>query len=408
LRVSKNLIKSLLRDPVFILLSLNFFWVIIGYGLGTVFGKNSGPVSIMRQFKTLFLFLSFIHVLMRNGLSFKFLANKFSILLVIIVVGFHSLLSNDLTESGYKAFTFIYPLLYIVFSVNYLSKFGAINNLIGLSMAILVIYAFVPLSYFLIGGSLDTDIIYGRNEGNLFVSNHYGWSSALYITTSLTVLKFYPLKKLYKWCIIGFLPFVFFLLIVSASRSAILSVLMVFAFFLFKNNSIKSSTKILLIIFSFSIFLFIANNENSAIDFLVEKNSRQLETGEEGRIITTRAMLKAFENNPVYWFTGVGMFNYSEMKSNGGTLSSYHNSYWEILFGSGIFVFIAFLNFILIKPLKAFWKRVSDYSLLFFPLMLIPFFEGDLTAGQFLFFPWFTVMIILNLKELHFYSKNNN
>jgi hypothetical protein len=405
LKLSKNLIKLLLRDPVFIILSLNFFWVIISYALGTLFGKSSNPLFIMRQFKTLFLFLSFIYVLYRNGLSIKFLINRFSIFLVIIIVFLLSFFSPDIKESLYKTITFIYPLLYIVFSVNYLSKFGAINILIALSMVILVVYAIVPLSYFINGGSLDTNIIYGKNESNLFVSNHYGWSCALYIITSFTVLKFYPLKKLYKWCIIGFLPFVLILLILSASRSGILSVMIAFTFFILKKNSFNTFKKVLLIIFSFSILLILVNKNSFVVDYLAEKNSRQFESGDESRLITANSMFKTFGENPIYFITGVGMFNYSEINFNSLNLPSYHNSYLEILFGTGIFVFFAFLKFMIIKPIKVFWKTISDYSFLIFPLMLIPFFESDLTAGQFLFFPWFTFMIILNLKELNFYSK---
>ena len=58
--------------------------------------------------------------------------------------------------------------------------------------------------------------------------------------------------------------------------------------------------------------------------------------------------------------------------------------------------------FMLYEPIKQFVKRISKYDLVFIPLAIIPFFEGNLTAGQFLFFPWFMYIIALNA-ERRFY-----
>ena len=92
------------------------------------------------------------------------------------------------------------------------------------------------------------------------------------------------------------------------------------------------------------------------------------------------------------------MFNYEPFEEKGEGLGSYHNSYFELLFGLGVPLFLLFLVFMLFEPLIQFFKRVSRYDLLFIPLAIIPFFEGNLTAGQFLFFPWFSYIIALNSK----------
>ena len=148
------------------------------------------------------------------------------------------------------------------------------------------------------------------------------------------------------------------------------------------------------------ITLYVANKENSAIDFLMKKNEMQLETGQEGRYIAAITMIEKFNEEPIRWFTGVGMFNYDFLKKSDSILKGYHNSYFEILFGGGVILFILFLYFMLIYPFRVFWQKTLHYSLLFFPLTIIPFFESDLTAGQFLFFPWFSYILILNAKEL--------
>ncbi len=80
-------------------------------------------------------------------------------------------------------------------------------------------------------------------------------------------------------------------------------------------------------------------------------------------------------------------------------LANYHNSYFEILFGLGVPLFILFMVFMLYEPIKQFLKRVSKYDLLLIPLVIIPFFESNLTSGQFLFFPWFSYVFALNAKK---------
>ena len=147
--------------------------------------------------------------------------------------------------------------------------------------------------------------------------------------------------------------------------------------------------------------VIISLQENSVFQFLQQKNEQQLESGVEGRFDAFFVMLNYLEFNPSVWFYGVGMFNYEFLEKGGALLHGYHNSYFDVLFGVGTIVFSFFIFFMVIWPLKIFWKTTASYSLLIFPLMIIPFFGSDLTAGQFLFFPWFAYMILLNAKELH-------
>lgn len=406
LNISEFKIKSLLRDSVFILLALNMLWVLIGYALGTIQGSNS--VDSMRIFKTIFVLISIVFVIYKNGITTSFIKNSNSLYFIIFAVSFLSFFADEPFQALYKSLTFVYPLLYIMYTINYLLRYGAINLLIGLSIIILSVYAIVPISFYLVGGSLvESTNIYGHHEGQYFVSNHYGWGSALFILSAFTVLRFYPLKTYYRIAIYIFLPFVFYLLMISANRAGILSLGVAFIVFFFKDKFATLSIKIALGLIVFIAIITISSRENSVIEYLKNKNEIQLESGNEGRLIGTNAMLNSFSKKPVYWFTGVGMFNYTELKLNGGILGTYHNSYWEILFGSGIFVFVFFLRIMIFSPFKIFWRITISYSLLIFPLMIIPFFEGDLTAGQFLFFPWFSYMILLNAEEFNFIENLN-
>ncbi|MBJ2174573.1 O-antigen ligase family protein [Aureibaculum sp. A20] len=395
-------IKFLLRDTVFKLLVLNMIWVILGYALASGVGFHLVP--FIRVFKLIFVIGSLVFVLYRNGIDTGFLSKKWSILLVTLGVSVLAFVAEDPFPALYKSLTFVYPLIYILFSINYLLRYEAFNLLVALSLSILLVYSFVPISYFLFGTDTGTANIYGHQEGDFFVSNHYGWGSSLFILSALTVLRFYPLKFYIKLGLFLYLPFVFYLLIISGNRAGILSVALALVFFIFKDHFANISTKIILVFVAIAVYFFVAIQENSVIDFLQEKNKTQLETGKEGRLIGTEAMLRSFNSKKTFWITGVGMFDYTELRMNGGILYSYHNSYWEVLFGAGIIVFLFFLYYMVIHPLGIFWRLTSSYSLLIIPLIIIPLFESNLTAGQFLFFPWFAYMILMNSKEFEYYS----
>ena len=102
------------------------------------------------------------------------------------------------------------------------------------------------------------------------------------------------------------------------------------------------------------------------------------------------------------------MFNYDAFIKEGEGIANYHNSYFEILFGLGVpfLFFIWFLCYM--SLLNNLLKRVSKYDLLLIPLIIIPFFESNLTAGQFLFFPWFSYVFALNAKKKFAYFGTRN
>ena len=153
-------------------------------------------------------------------------------------------------------------------------------------------------------------------------------------------------------------------------------------------------------IFLISTTFYFSIQENSSYQFIKEKTEKQIYEKEEGRYEAFIEMKNHLNRQPSKWIYGIGMFNYNILNNYETKLSQYHNSYLEVLFGGGIITFYVFVLFMIVRPLKVFLKKIGQHSLLFFPLAIIPFFESDLTAGQFLFFPWFTYMILLIAKEL--------
>jgi O-antigen ligase len=256
----------------------------------------------------------------------------------------------------------------------------------------------VPLiSYLIFGGNLSDTNIYGLDDtGQVFVSNHYGWSSALYILSFIYVFRNIKVKKYFLFLIISILVVALILLFSSANRASLISVALSVFPLVFRYKGIKRWYKVAFIIVFAGLLFYLLNRPDSAINFLIEKSKNQEAEGET-RFKITALMLNYFNNNPLKWITGIGIFNYGIIRGKTNVLT-YHNSYWEILFGLGLPLFFMFLTFMVFRPLYRFIRVYSKYTLLFIPLLIIPYFESNLTAGQFLFFPWFTYMLLLNAK----------
>jgi O-antigen ligase len=78
-----------------------------------------------------------------------------------------------------------------------------------------------------------------------------------------------------------------------------------------------------------------------------------------------------------------------------------HNTYLQFLFENGIFTFLALL-FLFIIPSVYNFIRSSKIFYVFIPAMVIPYFENNLNAGQFLFFPFVLCFIYLSISKLNF------
>ena len=391
-------LHSLIKDPVARLLFLNGLFVVAGYALAnSTGGTSTGSVSI---FKNVFLFISLVYLIATNrvinpGRIFDtgFIPVIFGILIMYVSLGS----GNTLVALG-RVLTFFIPFIYVYLSLSYLiSKFGIQLLLIGLHWALLIIYSIPLISYILSGGKITDTNIYGPGgEGQLFASNNYGWSATLYILSFLFVWKDIRLKKISKVFFGIFLPVAIILFFTSANRSSWLSmsVTMIPFFLSFKAMHLKYKIAGMLIVLGF-ISVLLAD-PNSSLNYATKKSDKQEQVGEE-RFNVAGIMINHLNEDPTLWITGIGMFNFSILK-NKSNLNGYHNSYYEILFGAGILLFLVFLSFMMFRPIVRFIKYYSKYTLLLPPLIILPFFESDLTGGQFLFFPWFTFMFLMNAK----------
>ena len=140
-----------------------------------------------------------------------------------------------------------------------------------------------------------------------------------------------------------------------------------------------------------SIFFMIGRQE-SALHKRWRKSQVQLETVEP-RLISARQAFHALNTHEERYLTGVGFDLYGEgiwlmTRIYPGKA---HNSYLEMLINSGIIVFLVFLLGLVLPAIGRYlWYDARLYGFVP-PLLIIPYFENNLGAGQFLFYPWMLV-----------------
>jgi len=391
---------ALTGDPVARLLFFNAFFVIIGYGLAVA--THLGSVETMKVFKSIFLFGSITYLFITNRVKtpFKYFDSLNVPFLFCLLMFVFALTSSDVFEALDRVQSFAVPFLYIHVSLAYLIlKYGISTILRGIHWGVLLIYSVPALSYLLFGGDLSDTNIYGKGatEGEVFVSNHYGWASTLYVLSFIYTIRNINLArpaKVFFWVV---LIVSVILLFSSANRASWLSISLAMIPLLFQYKGLKTWQKFTILAALTGLIIYFLSDASSGLNFQIARTLKQRQEG-EARLEVTTFMFKYFNDDPSNWITGVGLFNYDVLKGKEDLLKGYHNSYWEILFGAGIPLFLVFLSFMIFRPAYRFVKYYSRYTLLFVPLTIIPFFESDLTAGQFLFFPWFTFILLLNAK----------
>lgn len=378
------------QDANFILLAINMLLVLLGYAAAYYFGETVvGPFKIS---KTVILLISILYLIKSYPKQFIVhpILKQSLVLFMVVLFLISPLLSDDIGYSINRTLTFVIPFLYVYFCIKYLIlKHGFNTTWRGFTSSVNWVYI-VPLITFLVAGaSFQLTDIYGKTaeEGLIFVSNHFGWSSAIFLLTSIDLLNSKSSRGYRKLIIYFFGLLSIYLLYISGSRSSLLSVALAFVVFLFFNTQLHFFYKTIIVI----LIIYLGGNfikeEESAVNKRYNLTLEQLEEG-EARKMMMDAAINIYNKDESLWVFGSGLFNY-EIFGDKMLLENYHNSYFEVLFGGGVFIFLVFLFLFVYGPIKNYITYYHKYSLIIFPIMIIPFFESNLTGGQFLFFPWF-------------------
>jgi len=413
---------------IFNIAFINLFLVIIGYFLTGRLGQGILPLS--KFIRISFLLYSF-YVLnkivpfrtIRDNYSSR---NLFTVFLILILVS--SVLANYPMYVLSKLLVSIPSVMFtIVFINTAFSKLGLETTKILLLRLFISCFS-IPLFFSIVfnGNYYLGKNLYGiewnvtadnyTNDG--FLSNHLAWSSIIVFSSSIAYLGITKLTKSKKIVLYFLMLFSVMTIINSGSRTILVALIVYFIVLLIKNILLRSNLIKPLALTFFLIFVLSKINLHNleSVKSLIFRTNVHLYNQENfARFSYLASGLKVFDENPITYLIGIGLFNkkaISDMNitffsGHRGTrnVSNFHNSYADILFGGGIIVFLIFVYLALLKSLRQLWKYNDKYFLLVIPLHLIALTESSLQGGQFIFYPLFYFICVSNLKCLNVSSK---
>jgi O-antigen ligase len=227
-----------------------------------------------------------------------------------------------------------------------------------------------------------------------FKTNTFGWAGVVAFVTSIDILTNVNSGKIYNKVLIFASLLAVYLIFISGSRSSYLCLAISILIIIINSNKVRFAYKILISLFIVGISFYMIQNENSAINKRIKKTEAQIEKG-ESRFTMAETALETMNENPYLLITGFGFDNFREgifyYKQIRFKLPS-HNSYLELFTTTGGISFIFFFVFFILNALVKYIKYDIRKFIYLPPLLIIPFFESNLNAGQYLFFPWMTFL----------------
>jgi O-antigen ligase len=202
-----------------------------------------------------------------------------------------------------------------------------------------------------------------------------------------------PTKR-YRLFLIGIIGFSLLALLSTGSRSSYLCLAVSVLVLVVNSKRMGVLAKFLITIVVVGASYLMLADPDSALNSRIRKSEQQLNTG-ESRFEMAEIAFETMTTKPWLLMTGFGYDNFREGISYYSGIEidmPSHNSYLELFITTGFFSFAFFLVFLVMNALLLY--GVFDVRrFVFFPtFMIIPFFESNLNAGQFLFFPWMTFM----------------
>lgn len=399
--------KQIFRNLDFIFLNINAALVIIGYGLSVY--TNGATIESMKILKSFMLLLSAVGLFRNMSLNKNSIPSPSVIYIIVFCfwVFLISFFADNVLFSIKTASGFLAPFVYIYVALhNLLTRYHIYSLIRAFIRSMNLVYAIPVLTYVLSGAGFEQINIYGQSSeaGHIFVSNQYGWASTIFILSSIDILFTLKPRNLYRLFLFVFTIIALYITLVSGNRASWLSLILSMLIFVVRLKTVRADFKVLLMIVPIAGVIWFSKIPDSSLNARLQITQTQFERGEE-RLNTANTVIKYFNKEQILWLTGVGMFNYKIIENM--PLSDYHNSYLEILFGGGIILFMMFILFMVLRPLYHYIRYYSKYYLLFSPLLIIPFFESNITGGQFLFYPWFIFMLLYNINPEKSYVTRN-
>jgi O-antigen ligase len=370
---------------------LNVLLVIIGYATrGAVFQfvKVSRTALLVLSLAGLFTATQGYH-------RYLFRGNKSWVLWLFILI---NLLVMSFSINFFKSITRVAAwlpfLIYINYFIVYLHRRYEKHQVkIKLIQLFALAYLLPLIVLFLLSNPLLNRDIYGLTIGG-FKANVLGWSGAAFFAMAVDLLTHVKPKGWQKGILVFAMVMAIITLITSGSRSGYLCVAVSLSILVLTNGKINFFLKVLVTLFIMATTYYMLADPDSTVNQRIHRSEQQLEKGEYRFQLAKTAFAIMYEN-PHLLLTGFGYDNALEGIAHYSGISfdlPSHNSYLELFITTG---FISFLFFLIFLVLNALFRYVlfDSRQFVFLPtFMIIPFFESNLNAGQFLFFPWMTFL----------------
>jgi O-antigen ligase len=313
--------------------------------------------------------------------SFTF--KNFPTVLKIIVLYFLMLLGNNFINQNLAYNTIINVSFFLnVFVFIVLCNYAAIDkNIILKGLLVFSLRSFCLTILFLFGLG---EISYIEGRFSIFGMNENGLGLALCISIFVLIAIVFDNKLFFnkgRYLLLVMIPFLFFFLLQTGSRGALISLTLGLGTYFILNNKLKHIYKFVLflvILFS-SLFIWEFFLRDSVITArLVESiNSRDVSS----RDLVWKSIFKIIADNPI---VGIGETGYAQKMDNFSEygVASPHNVFIEIFCYTGLVglvIFLFFLKNIFVAARKAFVNKGEILSIvLLFPL------ANNLLSGQLL------------------------
>ena len=382
--------KSSRWDWHLIAFFLNVVTVIIGYSL------RDSSFQAIKAFRTGLVFVSLFALFFnQKHIRFSFDDNKnwiiwVFLLLNLVVIPF----SVDFFWSIERLLSWIPFVVYVNYFIVYLFRqYSKDEAQIKLLQIFNIVYFYPVAVMFLTGVMFQTTNIYGQNISG-FKANVLGWACTVFVLTGFDLYTNRNDSKLVKRLFLLLAVISLWGIVLTGSRSSYVSLAVATMVLVLRSQQISFSFKVVVGLCIFVFAYYIITSPDSVINLRSQyANIRQ--TKGEIRFELADKAFQTMLKYPTLIFTGFGFDNFKAgLSAYGGikTDLASHNSYLELLFSSGLFTFLFFLILFAGNAILKYLRFDSSRFVYVPMLIIVPYFESNLNAGQFLFFPWMTVL----------------
>jgi O-Antigen ligase len=372
-----------------VLFFLNVFLVVYGYSL------REGAFQAVKAFRTLLVVVSLAGLFFSDASTFSFDKKKNWVLwgFVGLIAAVAPFSVNFFWSLGRLA-AWLPFLIYANYFVVYLfTQYTKDEALIKLLQVFNLAYFYPVGVMFFYGVMFQTENIYGQNIGT-YKANVLGWSCGFFVLTGFDLYANRPMSAWLRNVFFGIALITLWGVVLTGSRSTYIALAAAALVLALRSSQISVQLKGVITLCLVAFAYYIITSPDSVINLRSQYAEIRQQKGEI-RFELAQKAIELLWAYPGLLFTGFGFDNFrAGLATYGGikTELASHNSYLELLFGSGLFVFGFFMIFLVFNALQK-YVHFDSRRFVFMPMLfIVPYFESNLNAGQFLFFPWMTFL----------------